>query len=501
MSQNVTLSSCTHPPCTMTSPHIFPSFPADDNPFVPAAGDLDTSDTGRRPQCIYGTRKASLALDVIVVGCGISGLSAAFCLMQAGHHVTIIEASPVIGEIGAGMQLSPNTTRLLLKWGLGKHLEEIAVRPEGVAYQRYTTGERIGFTKWGESLERDYGAPYYHIHRADLHKLLYDLVSPHATILLGSVVVGCDPDAASPSVILESGEIISADLIVGADGMKSHVRQVISGDQTPVELTGDAVYRTTIPTALMVQDPELREFVERPQMTAWIGPGRCVVAYPIRRKERYNIILLHPDDGLVESWKARGNLEKMRKAFDDFEPRVHKLLRLIQSAVRWRLTDLKTLDKWVHESGRVVLVGDACHPILPYRAQGAAMAIEDAAVLGNLLSRISRVSQLGPLLEAYQDLRHNRASVAQESSRLNRNTYNLPDGPEQRERDENMRRAMVMQLSGSLGVFQRDSVANLKSAEETKKSDDMFGYDADAEVENWWAANGMELEAFAGSKL
>lgn len=129
------------------------------------------------------------------------------------------------------------------------------------------------------------------------------------------------------------------------------------------------------------------------------------------------------------------------------------------------------------------------------------MAIEDGAVLGNLLSRISHLSQLKPLLEAYQDLRLCRTSVAQESSRLNRNTYNLPDGPEQRERDESMRRAMALQLSGSLEVFQRDSVADVKNSAEGKNSDAMFTYDADAEVDKWWESHGSELEVLVESKL
>ena len=246
-------------------------------------GELDPSYVVQRPQSGYGSRKASLTLDVIVVGCGIGGLAAALCLAKAGHRVTIIESSLVIGEIGAGMQLSPNTTRLLYKWGLGKPLDEIAVRPEGVAYRRYNTGEQIGFTKWGKDLERDYGAPYYHVHRADLYRLLHDLVSPYVTIMLGSAVVGCDPDVSSPSVTLASGKTIKADLIVGADGIKSYLQEVVLGEPNAVELTGDAVYRTTIPTSLMMQDPELREFVEHPKMTAWIGPFRCLVGYPIVR--------------------------------------------------------------------------------------------------------------------------------------------------------------------------------------------------------------------------
>jgi len=251
---------------------------------APAARGVGASGVAVKPQSLYGSRKASLTLDIIVVGCGIGGLGAAFCLTQAGHRVTIIESSPVIGEVGAGIQISPNSSRLLRRWGLGAHLDDVAVKPEGLAIRRYDTGERVGYTKWGGVMEREYGAPYYHIHRADFHKLLSDLVAPHVTIVLGSTVVGCDPNPASPSVTLESGKVIRADLIVGADGVKSYIQQVVSGGPNPAEPTGDAVYRAIIPASLMMQDPELREFIEHPQMVGWIGPGRHIMAYPIVRQ-------------------------------------------------------------------------------------------------------------------------------------------------------------------------------------------------------------------------
>ena len=229
------------------------------------------------------SRKASLTLNIIVVGCGLGGLGAAFCLTQAGHRVTIIESSPTIGEVGAGIQVSPNSSRLLRRWGLGEHLEEIAVKPEGIAFRRYNTGELVGFTKWGEVMERDYGAPYYHIHRANFHKLLFDLVAPHVTLLLDSTVVGCDPDPVAPSVTLKSGKVLKADLIVGADGVKSYIQQVVSGETNRADPTGDAAYRATVPASLMMQDPELREFIDHAQMTAWMAPGRHLMAYPIVR--------------------------------------------------------------------------------------------------------------------------------------------------------------------------------------------------------------------------
>lgn len=257
-----------------------------DNPSlapVPAAKGVGVSDITARSRSIYGSRKASLVLDIVVVGCGLGGLGAAFCLAQAGHRVTIIESSPVIGEVGAGIQVSPNSSRLLRRWGLGKHLDDVAVKPEAIAFRRYDTGERVGFTKWGEVMEKDYGSPYYHIHRADFHKLLYDLVAPHVTIMLDSTVVGCNPGPASPSVTLKCGKVVKADLIVGADGVKSSIQRVVSGKPNRAEATGDAAYRATIPASLMLQDPELREFIEHPQMVGWMAPGRHLMAYPIVR--------------------------------------------------------------------------------------------------------------------------------------------------------------------------------------------------------------------------
>lgn len=137
----------------------------------------------------------------------------------------------------------------------------------------------------------------------------------------------------------------------------------------------------------------------------------------------------------------------------------------------------------------------------PYRAQGAAMAIEDAAVLGNLLSRISHISQLGPLLKAFQDLRLPRTATVQESSRLNQHIFHLPDGPEQRERDESMRVAMALELAGKTAELRHQSVGNQNQWADKTKSDILFGYDADAEVDRWWASHRMELEGVVRSKL
>ena len=238
---------------------------------------------------LYNGRKAPLRLHVLIVGCGLGGLAAAFCMSQAGHRVTLVEAARAIGEVGAGIQVTPNVSRLLRRWGLERALEDIAVRPEAIVFRRYNTGERVGYTKWGDKMERDHGSPYYHIHRADFHKLLYDLAVPGMELRLKSTVVAVDPDA--PSLTLASGEVIYGDLIIGADGVKSLVQQVVLGRANPAEATGDAAYRAIIPTSVMLADPDLRPFVEEAEMTAWMGPRRHVMGYNIVRDSFASIVI------------------------------------------------------------------------------------------------------------------------------------------------------------------------------------------------------------------
>ena len=228
---------------------------------------------------MYGGRKAACPLDIVIIGCGLGGLAAAYCLGQAGHRVTLLEAAPALGEVGAGIQVSPNVSRLLIRWGLKEQLEKIAVRPEGISFRRCTSsflspthstfsdslaserigqdGKTVGYTTW-EGMEGEYGAPYYQIHRADFHKLLFDLALPVMTLRLNSQVTGIDVYSESPSCTLATGEVIKADFIIGADGVKSHTRELIVGGPDKPRPTGDAAYRAIIPIEGLLADPELR---------------------------------------------------------------------------------------------------------------------------------------------------------------------------------------------------------------------------------------------------
>ncbi|KAI0799635.1 FAD/NAD(P)-binding domain-containing protein, partial [Irpex lacteus] len=444
-------------------------------------------------------RQASLRLHIIVVGCGIGGLAAAHTLSRTGHTITILESSHHIGEVGAGIQITPNVARLLARWGLTKEKIEDpsesggrAVRPRAVVLRRYECGSVVGETQWRWNREGRKEWAYWHIHRADYHRLLDD--REPVTLRLNSTVtdITISPTTQVATVTLSNRHTVTGDLVVGADGIKSVVQRIVLAGAgkvaEPPRPTGDAVYRAIIPTEVMLQDPELKPFVDRPEMTGWMGPKRHIMAYCIRAKKEYNIVLAHPDDGSVESWTAKGSADKMRADFADFEPRVRKMLSYVSSTLKWRLMDRKPLETWVHPSGRITLLGDACHPMLPYRAQGAAMAIEDAAVLGNLFSRLTHTSQIKPLLYAYEALRLPRATETQESSRLNQTIFHLEDGEEQRKRDDSMREAArrdrERDRSGGGEGSEGEGSANQWADE--RKTEAQFGYDADEVVDRWW---------------
>ncbi|KAJ8690576.1 hypothetical protein PTI98_011994 [Pleurotus ostreatus] len=152
-------------------------------------------------------------LRVVIVGCGIGGLAAAYCLGRAGHHVTVVEAASALREVGAGIQLTPNVSRLLVRWGLSPLLERVAVKPTTLAFCSYNSGEQVGFAVFGGKMEREHGAPYYHIHRADLHEMLYAAAKPYMDLHLGQRVVALDASSASPAVLLSSGATLVADLV------------------------------------------------------------------------------------------------------------------------------------------------------------------------------------------------------------------------------------------------------------------------------------------------
>ncbi|RVX75028.1 hypothetical protein B0A52_01305 [Exophiala mesophila] len=386
-------------------------------------------------------KKPEHHLKVVIIGAGLAGLALAGLLGKSGHNVVVLEAAPQISEVGAGLTCAPNLTRLLSRWGLDGSLRPKTDALHHVSLRRWQGGEVLGASPLMPEVERRYGAPQYVVHRADVHTALMQQAAGYADIQINSTVVAVDFQ--KPSVTLEDGRVIEADLIVGADGMKSTCRKLMYeqlGQIDKATPTGDAAFRACIPLE-KVTDPHLREFVQRPNATRWMGAGRHVQGYPIRHGELYNLVMCHPDPGFAEeSWTAKASKENMLSHFGDWDPGfLRKLVDLIpdDNILIWQLCQHEPLPTWV--MGKLVLMGDACHPMLPYVAQGAAQAIEDAAVLHLALNSVSSADELPVLLKAYELARKPRAEHIMSVAGDNRVGLHLPDGPEQEARDEKFR--------------------------------------------------------------
>ncbi|KAF8532324.1 hypothetical protein JB92DRAFT_2689044 [Gautieria morchelliformis] len=441
-----------------------------------------------------------MPLSIVIVGCGLGGLAAAHCLTNAGHQVTVFEADTTAGEIGAGLQVSPNVSRLLWKWGFRHELEQVAVRPSAATWRRYDTGELIGSIST-KDIEEENGFPFYNVHRGDLYGILHRAVVHRAVIRTNSAVVlvkpgkGLDqeasqnPEECRPSIVLANGEEVYADLVIGADGVKSVTRQCLlqAFPDPPKPDSISSAYRAVVPTNKLVDDPLLKQFVENPEVTCWMGPGSNVVGYCISAKKEYNLVFSSSSSQehfAQNVWSMPGDVEQLKRDFIQWEPRILRIIKLIPSALKWKIVDRPVFESWVHPSGSVVLLGDACHSILPYGGQGAAMAIEDGAVLGNLLSRVTSSEQVPSVLLAYESLRKGRCSRAHADARRNEVIFHLPDGPEQESRDSELRRTLLRHDTSEVETTERKAWA------EKMKNRDQFGYDADEEVERWWKEHG-----------
>lgn len=266
---------------------------------------------------------------VIVVGAGLGGLAAGIAIRLTGRYaVLVLESAAELQEIGAGIQVSPNCTRLLERWGIAKYLEGKAVMPACSRVCRWRDGAILSQARVGEDLRARFGAPYWHVHRADLHSaLLRRLEDLGGVLRTASHVVDADPagdDRGQPSVTLRTGEVLACDFVVGADGLRSKIREavVVPGFGAVPRATGDYTFRFTVPAEELARDPALAEMAETPITYSWWGPGRHVVAYMLRGGTICNVVAIFPDDGTLglES-RGAGDIDEMKAAFRGWCPR------------------------------------------------------------------------------------------------------------------------------------------------------------------------------------
>jgi salicylate hydroxylase len=365
--------------------------------------------------------------DVVIVGGGIGGLTAAACLTQAGFGVQVFEQAHQFGDVGAGVQLGPNATRVLRRLGLGDPLEEVGFRPEAVRLMRWEDSTPLAEHPLAAAAEHEFGSPYYTLYRPDLVGLLAGALPP-SVARLGTAVTGIDAtDDGRVAVQLADGSAQVADLVIGADGTHSTIRAATVGD-VAARFSGMAAYRALVPhdRVRSAQTAVVRN---------WLGPHQHLVAYPVGRDARYiNLVCVVPEPSwTTEAWNVPGSVTDLWKHFTGWSAELTTLLNAVEEPVfKWALYDREPLVRW--STATTTLLGDACHPMLPFLAQGAGQAIEDAAALARCLS--DTPADIPAALARYETARRAHTAKIQRMSWDNNTFYHLPDGPEQRARDK-----------------------------------------------------------------
>ncbi|CAI7576082.1 unnamed protein product [Penicillium discolor] len=374
-----------------------------------------------------GSNEAGIPLKITVIGAGMAGLSSAIALsdINPDHQITLLESNASLSEFGAGLQLFANSTRVLNKWGLTPSLEKVAFQSSHLSIRRWKDNAELSFNLNNPSSTWIYGWPQWQIYRPDLQQALYERVKqlPNVSVLF-------------------DGELFEADLTVAADGIWSRARRCLpaSKDVSPIAYR-EHHYRAVIPRSRMLSNPITAPFMASPEAKSWVGPGVFVLAYTVASAELYNLVIgvPRPSEGVpVGAWNNPADIATMRGLVCDWCEEVRELASLVQEGecVSWTLGEVPPIPSYVSTSGRVALVGDAAHALLPHAAQGAGMAIEDAASLAEFVGHLRSREDLPKVMSAWSQFRQARVDHLRSISRGNASDMTLPDGDCQIARDE-----------------------------------------------------------------
>ena len=369
------------------------------------------------------------ASDVLVVGGGMAGLAAAIGQRTNGASVTLVERAPEFGEVGAGLQLAPNATRLLKRWGLLEKVVEIGVKPRHLVFRDALTGEELARQDVGAEFQATYGAPYVVVHRPDLHRILVEECHRLGVELVNGVEIEKVETAGdSATAFAANGETYRAGVVLGADGIRSALRPAVSDDQ-PVG-SAYVAYRGTRPIAEVENPQDLEDVV------VYLGPNCHLVQYPLRKGELLNTVAVFKSPSFergIEQVSGVAELEaELQEAYKDCVPEVRNSLKNLTASIRWPMYDRDPIRNWI--DGRMVLVGDAAHPMLQYLAQGACQAFEDAAVLQDVTAATVFAGEgvdagaWDAALSAYNTARAERTATVQRTARVWGESWHVEPG-------------------------------------------------------------------------
>lgn len=394
-------------------------------------------------------------LKVLVAGGGIGGITSVLALRQRGFDVQLFEQAPAFGMVGAGIQVSSNAAKVLLRLGLGEALKKVATYPDGRDYRGWDTAERLYYTPLGQKAEAHFGSPYYAAHRAELLDVLLSGLGQHG-FKLGSRIERVDQDDNGVSLTLADGTTHHGDILIGGDGIHSTVRARLFGKELP-RFTGNVAWRGLVP-AERVAHLSLGNMV-----SVWMGPNRSIVSYYVSAGKTYNWIGISrtKTEPARESWLAEGKIEDALAEYQGWNSTIRTIISETPKVLKQALYDREPLPEW--QVKRIVLLGDAAHPMLPFYAQGGAQSIEDAYVLAGCLAE----GQDNPIeaLARFVKMRLPRTAWMQGLARREEELYQTNDEAAIKARNERMRSNRVPE-----------------TATFPPEQERLYGYDAEVEL-------------------
>ncbi|GGF38092.1 FAD-dependent oxidoreductase [Subtercola lobariae] len=346
--------------------------------------------------------------EILIVGGGIGGVAAALALCRQGRKVTVLERAPEFKEVGAGLQMAPNATRILRSWGVLDQVLEMGVQPKRLIFRDAVTGEQLTDADLrGEFAER-YGAPYVVLHRSDLHAILVEAArKAGADLRTNADVVDVETRDDVARVRTSDGTVYRADVVLGIDGLTSSLRRKVSGDE--VVASGYVAYRGAIPM------DEALDVDDRENVVVYLGPECHMVQYPLRAGTMFNTVAVFKSPSFSRGEFVPADQQELQNAYSDCIPQVQRALLNLWKTVSWPMYDREPIDNWV--DGRMLLMGDAAHPMLQYLAQGACQAIEDADAFDRISASVTDPHEWNAALAEFNSTRADRTARVQRTAR------------------------------------------------------------------------------------